>query len=321
MAIRTILCIFLLNSVILAQQTTGNLIGEIVDEDDAPIPYVNIVASGDNPQGTRGAATDEFGFFRILALQVGSYSIRIEHIAKRPVIIEPVIIRLGKTTTLGEVTLAERTLETDEILVTAKRPLIDPLSTATGANLTLKTIEQLPVQRDHRSVATLVPQANISYLNDDINIAGSTGLENLYFIDGMNTTDPNFGRTSTYLPYNFVKEVEVKTGGYEPEYRSALGGVVNVITPSGGNEFTGQAFCFFTNDAMRAEPRLGFIEYDIDNFRKNDFGLSIGGPIVRDKLWFHSAYSYVVENKSIGITDFGMQDDTFQRHVFAGKLT
>ena len=321
MLIRIILCVFLLNSAILAQQTTGNLIGKILDEDGDPIPFVNIVVSGKNQQGTRGAATDEFGFFRILALHVGSYSVRIDHIAKRPVIIEPVIIRLGKTTTLGDVKLTERTLETEEIRITAKRPLIDPTSTVTGANLSLKTIEQLPVQRDHRSIAMLVPQANISYLNDDMNIAGSTGLENMYFIDGMNTTDPNFGRTSTYLPYNFVKEVEVKTGGYEPEYRSALGGIVNVITPSGGNKFTGQAFGFFANDAMRAEPRLGFIEYDVDNFTKGDFGLSLGGPILRDKLWFYSAYSYVVEDKSIGIIDFGMQDDTFRRHVFAGKLT
>lgn len=317
----SLLCFFILCTNVYAQQTTGNLFGRILDESDEPIPAVNIVASGESMQGIRGAVTDEFGYFRIIALQVGLISVNVSHIAYQPIRVEPVQIQLGKTTTLGELKLASRTMELEEVIVTAKRPLIDPSTTTIGMNLEIASIEQLPVQRDHRSIAALSPQGNVSDLGDDVNIAGSTGLENLYFIDGMNTTDPNFGRTSSYLPYNFVKEVEIITGGYTAEYRSALGGIINVITPSGGNEFTGQAFGFFTNDAMRNEPRLGVIEYDINDFRNNDVGLSFGGPLVRDKLWFYTAYNYTIEKKSIGITDFGMQEDIFKRHVFAGKLT
>ncbi|MBN1348321.1 TonB-dependent receptor [candidate division KSB1 bacterium] len=247
---------------IYAQHTTGNLVGRIVGGNGDPIPSVNIIASSERQQGIRGAATDESGYFRIIALEVGHYSIQINHIAYQPVQIEPVRIRLGKTTTLGEVKLSPRTLEMEEVAITANRPLIDPTTTTNGMNLDLKSIEQLPVQRDHRSLAVLSSQAKVSYLGDDMTIAGSTGLENLYFIDGMNTTDPNFGRTSSYLPYNFVKEVEIKTGGYAPEYRSALGGIINVVTSSGGNDFSGQFFGFIANDAMRGEPKLGLIEYE-----------------------------------------------------------
>ena len=144
--------------------------------------------------------------------------------------------------------------------------MIDPSSTTVGLNLASETYEDLPLDRNFRSIVSLALQANTSYLGDEVNISGSTGMENAYFIDGINVTDPFKGATSTNLPYNFVREIEIKTGGYEAEYGRALGGIVNVITPSGGNDFHGQVFGFFTSHRFAGSYRPGVVGSDIDDF-------------------------------------------------------
>ena len=79
----------------------------------------------------------------------------------------------------------------------------------------------LPAGREYRDIASLTPQANDAFLG--VNIAGSTGLENLYFIDGINVTDPKDGSGGLSIPYNFINTMEVRVGGYEAEYSNALG--------------------------------------------------------------------------------------------------
>ena len=90
----------------------------------------------------------------------------------------------------------------------------------------------------------LSPMATESYYGDGLNLAGSTGWENVYYIDGNNVTDPMRSSSGTNLPYNFVKEIEIKNGGYEAEFGSSIGGIANIITHSGGNQFHGQVFGF-----------------------------------------------------------------------------
>ena len=113
----------------------------------------------------------------------------------------------------------------------------------------------------------------------------------MYYLDGVNITDPQDAGTSTDLPFNFIKELQVKTGGYEAEYGRATGGIINVITHSGGNRFTGQAFVYFTNDGLTAEPRFGVAGSTEPDFSQYDVGGSVGGPILRDRLWFFAAYA------------------------------
>lgn len=146
-------------------------------------------------------------------------------------------------------------------------------------------------------------------------------MENKYYIDGTDVTDPWRGITGTNLPYNFIRQIEVKTGGYEAEYRSALGGVVNAITHSGGNEFHGQVFGFFANNRFAGEPRLGALEPNQGGFAQYDVGLSLGGPVIRDKLWFFTAYNPTFEREEVEIPGAGLYDDHSTTHIFAGKLS
>jgi outer membrane receptor for ferrienterochelin and colicin len=214
-----------------------------------------------------------------------------------------------------------RPFQLSEIVVRDDRPAIDPTSTTFGANLATEEFEVLPIDRDYRSIVALLPQANTSYLGDGVNIAGATGLGNVYFIDGVNVTDPSLAATSTRLPYNFVKEIQVKEGGYEAEFGKALGGIVNVVTLSGGNEFRAGAFAYLTNGALATDGRPGLLELTLRDFATYDVGLSVSGPLLRDRLWFFVAYNPSFETQELELPGFGFHDDRLISHRFASKLT
>jgi len=118
--------------------------------------------------------------------------------------------------------LDPETVELPEITVLAEGPVIDPATTALATNLRAEDFSSLPVERNYRSIVALAPQANTSFYGDETNIVGSPGGESAYFVDGVHITDPQFGATSTNLPYNFVQEIQ--SSGRHRERRHPLGG-------------------------------------------------------------------------------------------------
>ena len=303
------------------QDIMGSLEGRLVDSLGVSIPAVSVTVTGASLQGVRGTSTDTRGYFRVLVLPVGTYTIKVSHVAYQDITYENVRVHLGKTNTIGDIQLASRVSNMPEVIISGARPLIDAASIATGTNFTAGVIAPLPTDRNFRSIITLAPGANgSSYPGEGTNISGSTGNENLYFIDGINVTELGRASTSADLPYNFVREVEVKTGGYEAEYASALGGVVNVITQSGSNDFRGQVFGFFTNNGLMSKRRSGFMGETISRFSSYDIGFSLGGPIERDQLWFYGAYNPSFEEKDITVPGLGSIPDKKRSHLFAGKL-
>jgi hypothetical protein len=123
------------------------------------------------------------------------------------------------------------------------------------------------------------------------------------------------------LPYNFIREIEVRSGVYQAEYGSSFGGILNVITYSGGNAFSGQVFGYFANNRFTAEPRQSALEPSRGDFSQYDFGFSVGGPIIRDKIWFYGAYNPRFEREDVEIPGQGFYKDKNTVHSFAGKLT
>ena len=302
------------------QEVSGHLEGRVLDGQGVPLSEVNVTVKGPSLQGERGTVTDERGYFRVLSLPVGVYGVGFSHVAYQVVEYQEVAIHLGQTHLLGEVQLQKKTVDVAEIVISGQRPIIDPTTSSTGGNLQARIYESLPTERSFRSIISLLPQANTSYLGDETNIGGATGLENMYFIDGVNVTSPYDGATSTNLPYNFIKEIEVKEGGYEAEFGRAMGGIVNVVTYSGSNEFHGGAFGFLTNSALAGEARRGLADAKVEDFSTYDFGLSLGGPIVRDRLWFFAAYNASFEDKDIEIASLGVKEDRRRVPMYAGKL-
>lgn len=322
---RTILFIlsflFLFVTSLLSQETTGKLEGRILDSGRNPVVSANILINSNSMQGERGATTNEKGYFYAFNLPVGNYTVKISHIGKQTLTFENIFVQLGKTSTLGEITLKSEAEQISEVIVLAGKPVIDPTSTTIGLNLEQKVFENLPIHRNYKSVISLSPHASNSYYGDGVNISGSTGWENTYYIDGTNVTDPMRGSSGTNLPYNFIKEVEIKNGGYEAEFGKSIGGIANVITHQGGNKFHGQVFGFFTDQSFAGEYKIGVVKKRIKDFATYDFGISFGGPFVYDKLWYFIAYNANFVDQDVEIPNVGIYKDRTRSHLFAGKLT
>jgi len=303
-----------------AQDIRGHLQGRAIDSAGNPIETVDVVVRSSDLQGERSAVSDRNGHFVLRWLPVGGYEVELRRIGYETLILEGVVVRLGRTTTVGQVQLVETPIELEAISARTDRLLIDPESTAGGVNLTPELYENLPNDRDYRSLITLLPAANI-YRGTDLSVAGGTGPETKFFVEGADVTDPVHGIDATRLPYNFVREVEIKTGGYEAEYRSTLGGIVNVVTYSGSNQFQSQVFGFYTSDRLEGAPRFGLSEETRQSAAQYDVGGTLGGPILRDRLWFFAAYSPSVVTEDVEIPEFGVHNDKSVQHMFAGKLT
>lgn len=316
----TVLLMFLTTTA-WGQDVTGELEGWVVDTSGNRLAEALVTAVGPRLQLARTAQSDSRGYFRFVALAPGPYTLRIRLVGRRPLALEHVTVALGQTTNLGLVRLEPERFELPEIVVSGARPIIDPTSTALATNLRAETFSSLPVERNYRSIVALAPQANTSYFGDETNIAGSTGSENAYFIDGVNVTDLDAGATSVNLPYNFVQEIQIKTGGYEAEYGRAQGGIVNVVTPTGGNTLGGEIYAFLTNDELRRPARLGLNDVALGEFSTYDVGVSAGGPIARDRAWFYAAYNPTFDRRDASVPGSGTLRDARTVHLLAGKLT
>ncbi len=310
---KVIFSLLLLSRLIFSQDITGNLTGQVVDSLGAAVSGMNVSVAGSILQGVRGAVSDSYGYFVIHNLPVGLLNVTISSINYRLITFENISIQLGTTTSIGVINLHPRSISIPEVIVSDKKTIFDPTSTTAGGKLENNTFDALPTDRNFRNMLAIIPQVSESYFaGDEANIAGSTGPENIYFIDGVNT--------SANLPYNFVREVQVKSGGYEAEYGYALGGIVNVLTQSGSNDFHGQFFSFFTNNVLGGERRPGLEVVKIPGFESYDLGFSLGGPILRNKIWYFAAYNPTVDIVNIQLPGFGNYSDKKFSHLFAGKL-
>lgn len=306
----------------LTQTVNGNLEGRTLDASGSPVAGAAVSVTGPSMIGTRGISTDEAGRFRILALPSGQYTVRIVHVSFAPRVISSVRIRLGSTTTLEDVRLQPQAVELNEVTVSGERELIDGTSAAIGENLTNNNLEGLPLERSYQGVTKLLPQANESFYGDDVSIGGATGLENKFFINGVDVTDPFQSKASTNLPYNYVKEIQLKTGAYEAEYRGSLGGILNVVTYSGGDEFHGQLFGFFTNNSFSGQQQQAINTPPKGTFAQYDAGFSLGGPVVQKKLWFFAAYDPTFARENVYLTGLDKYySSSSVGSIFASKLS
>ena len=307
-----------------AQEVAGRIEGRVRDTTGLALPDVQLTVTSPSLLGGRATKTDVDGRFLLQALPVGTYRIAARRIGFRPLVLETVRVRLGETASLPHLTLTPALVELEEISVSAANPGLDPASTASRLILDDHQLDALPVSRNYRDIALLAPTAIPSYLGraggipDGTNIGGATGLENSYYVDGINITDVIHGSTSLDLPYNFVRQIEVRTGGSTGE-RQALGGVVNVVTPSGGDRVRGGLFGFYSGDALQTEAQMalgstqsGFTSYDV--------GGVLSGPMVPGRLWFFGAYNHTSEAREHTLP-FGKLSDLRRQHLFAGKLT
>jgi hypothetical protein len=210
----------------LVAQTAGRIQGTVTDNTGAPVPGVAVTATSPNLQGVQSTTTDTKGEFRFLSVPPGTYAVKVDLSGFKTVNQTGVVVGLDRTVTLGFKMEVAGVAET--VTVTGESPVIDTSSTTTGVNATAELFNRIPVQRDIYSISRVAPGTQ----NDGVGavVYGSSGAENNYIIDGLNTTGIEVGREMKQLNFDFVEEIEVKTGGLPAEYGRMTGGIVNVLT-------------------------------------------------------------------------------------------
>jgi hypothetical protein len=285
--------------------TSGTLAGRVTDPTGKGIAGVVIIATSDT--GVRTITTDDQGNYVLPFLRPGTYNIRAEapsgfNTAER----QGISVGLGQRVDLN-LTLTTGVVE--KVTVTGT-PLVDSTSTSTGTNIRYDDFaNSVPIGRSFTDTYAVAPgvvsgrgtgQGNYS-------IGGATGLENSYIIDGVNVTNTGYGGIGSYnivygslgtgVTSEFLEEVQIKTGGFESEYGQALGGIINTIVKSGTNDFKGSVAWYATPQAARSDYTLVDLQAGAASQVSetvNDFAFSVGGPIVKDKLFYFLAYNPVV---------------------------
>ncbi len=313
-------------------QTTGRIMGQVLDAQGAALPGATVTVTSPNLQGAQTQVSDSDGNYRFLSLPPGRYTVKVELASFKTVEQNNVEVGLDRTVTLP-VTLQLAGVS-ESVTVTGLSPTIDTTSTVTGVNAGADLFERIPLRRDFYAVARVAPGTTEDTVGTIV--YGSSSAENQYIIDGLNTTGVEVGDKGKTLNFDFVQEVEVKTGGLPAEYGRMTGGVLNVITKSGSNLFKGSGFVngeggfLNANDDTR-DKRPAWTTTVTDVSSRSDFGGELGGPIATDRLWFFGAYNRTNENRNTTVIreidspgSPGINSEvptSIDRDLFAAKLT
>lgn len=316
-------------SVFAQTSTTGSIEGTVTDTTGAAVPGVAVRVTSPNLISAQTATTDDGGRYKILNLPPGKYTVTVEA-EKGFAKFERTEVEVNLSRTSGvEISLQPAGAQASVTITDTAGAAVDVSGTTTGSNVSSDQFSNFPTQRTVQGLYTIAPTVTRSGLRDatgrdrDPSVSGASGPENNYILDGVNTTDPAFGGSGANLPFEFVQEVEIKTGAYGPEYGRSTGGIFNVITKSGGNEFHGDIFGYGTTKGLVREVKnFPFTGSAANGFSEADFGGDIGGPIVKDKLWFFGAFNpQRRKNFYLTQTFHTPVDNTVTIPFYAGKVT
>ncbi len=270
--------------------TTGAIEGRITDKiSKEPLPGVTVIASGATPE-PQTAITDGDGVYKITELLPGEYQV-VFYIEKLSVSRKGIRVGANDQVTVNQAINLIGASPGTTIEIHDVPSQINQSSTARSNKMNHKAIISIPTPGRGIAVsATTTPGAH----NDGVGIAisGSSGLENRFLVDGIDITGLTYGSLGPSVISEFIEESEVIAGGYSAEWGRAIGGIVNVITKSGSNKFKGSVFGTLTPSFLAMKGRstpvnASSIDLTSDRAYSADFGFDLGGPIIRDKLFFY----------------------------------
>src|SRR5471032_753634 len=229
-------------------QTTGQIIGTIVDAQGGVLPGVTVSATSPQLQGTRTAVTDGSGTFRFPTLPPGTYAIKANLSGFQDAAQENVFVSLDKSVSLSLKMQVAGVSQTVNVMGTS--PVVDTQSSAGGVTIDQAMMNQLPVARSFYQLARIAP--GVTTDNVGATMLGSSGAENKYIIDGVDSTGIMAGQQKKTMLLDFVDQINIKTEGANAEIGGATGGVIEAITKSGGNTFHGSGFTFGQGGSLQA---------------------------------------------------------------------
>jgi carboxypeptidase family protein/TonB-dependent receptor-like protein len=300
----TLIISHLLSSSAAAQTTTSTIEGVIMDANGAVLVGAEVKASGKTLASERQSTSDSQGFYRLTALPAGIYTLTVTH-AGFATSTSNIELTLNRVVTF-DVKLQVSNVAREVVNVTADElPLLDQNSAATGSTITPRQIQELPVNgRDYLDLLQLVPGVAINRQADPDSdratpVLGERSGNNNFFIDGHPNKDTVNGGPAAQFNQETIAEFQVLTTGYKAEFGQASGAIVNVITKSGGNAFHGVASLFHRNEAFDTSNSLDRAVTDAPDLRRFDYSVALGGPIIKDRVFFFGSAERITENRRL----------------------
>ena len=316
---------------LLAQENRGRIIGTVTDQTGAAIPDAKIVAT--SPTLPRGLETtsDSSGGYALLNVPIGTYAITVSKTGFATIRQQGVAVNLGAQVDYNpklEVGQVSEIVEVSDSAIS-----LDTTSSRTSTNIPASQFETFAKGRTFNSILALAPGVRSEVKSGNagvggIQVDGASGSENAYFIDGVDVSNVRRGSLDqqSAIPLDFVAEVQVKSGGFEAEFGGATGGVVNVATRGGSNEFHGEGWFEGTGNSLNAGDRgywkLSPANADLADFfkpKEDDYhifypGFRVGGPILKDRLFFLAGFNPEVE-KTTREVNYASGSRTFEQSI------
>ncbi len=323
----------------------GKITGKVVDSQGVPLPGVSVEATSPRLVGKASTVTDGNGTFRLMALSSGTYDVVFSLSGFKTLVRKDILLQLSQTLILN-VTLEQAAID-EQITVVGQSPLIDVKNTVKGMVMTKETYLSLPRGRSFESLISTIPGVQDETITGGISVDGASGAENMFFLDGADVTNFHLGVGGQNVVLELLDEVKVTASGYNAEFGGSMGGVVNIISRSGSNEFHGDVMGFYENgtqlmrgsarDYLRQNPEQDYVyEYvnnddlyfnggeDRDDYNRFEGVISLGGYIIRDKLWFFGSINPSYD-KTSAERDFNLREGPFstyheKNHGYNGSI-
>lgn len=333
----TIAAILLLSSLpSIAQERFGGLTGKVLDSAGLPVPGATITAKNNQTNKVYSAVTGSEGTYLIPDLDPGRYTVVAELSGFQKAQDDNVLVLLGRNIEFSPKLALGNVSEIVD--VTGTTPQIDVKTPTVAHNVTAEEFDRIPKARSFQGLALTAPSVNSGEIEGGFQVNGASGAENSFTVDGVTTTSLVNGKSRQDTVFEYLQEVQVKTAGIEAEYGGALGGVISAVTKSGGNSFRGEAHYFMDGSPVSSSPvnrlvlnpsddvTVSYVQDEKQRNIRNEFGGSLGGPLVKNKLFFFASASPRLVRRT---NNYGYSSNTVQGSVdqsstvqqLFGKLT
>ncbi|MGD8328860.1 MAG: TonB-dependent receptor [Acidobacteriota bacterium] len=312
-------------------RATGTIEGTVLDPEGVALPGAQVTVTGDSEVAVAPQVvyTGPAGHFRATLLPPGNYTVQVSLEGFATAIQERVDVGVRRTTTVT-VTLTLSAVE-ETVTVTGAAPVVDVRTTQRSTEVTDQVLNTLPEPRGvggdlmNLSLDASLPSGG-SLQSNGASFFGGTTASNAFQVDGVTVTDPSGGSQFPFYSPDWFEVIDQTTSGASADQGKATGSIFNVVTKSGGNDYKGEANFYFQNNSFIGYNGANIESTQADFGPENaakinhryDFSFNIGGPVIRDKLWFFAGYQLFDENFS----DTGVVfDATENSDRFFGKMT
>ncbi len=291
-----------------ARLTAADIEGTVTDESGAVLPGVTVTATNTATNQSRTATTGKDGRYYIGALQPGVYTMTAELAGFVPQKHSEFRVRLGQ---LADIHFTMKPGTSEAIVVSAQAPVVDVTQTSVSTVVGQEQIDSLPTNGRNFLNFTVItpgvtndrtPQQGAS-ATSGLSFGGQRARSNNIMVDGVDNNDPIVGAVRATFSQEAIQEFQVLTNSYSAEFGKASGGVVNIITRSGTNETRGNVFEFFRDDSLNSKGHFEKVNaQEKAPFRQNQYGLTLGGPIVRDRTFYFLSGEHLATDASNFVT-------------------